>query len=359
MSRKDPMTAYVTYFVAVLMAFLPTVIVASSMGYVVARRKLMLAQDFTAANSDNSPQFNYFVMSRGGMKAIQDQIESYMKEGIWLPSIVLLALNVAGFVLATEFLRGDVSGASLSVTYTFIGAYVFNLGLIVRRLSFSDLNVQMLWRAIYRLVLATSVGLVLNAVPRLSGQPSVFFAIGFLSNVFLEVILTGAQKLADVTQKKRNDGMSLQMVRGIDYWKAQRLEEEGIEDVQNLATADVLELAVRTHYNLQTLLDWIDQAVVVVRFREKTCELENAGLNISAIDMAWASPRHRNTTSIADAIAKTLGMDPALIAAQMDGLHEDQYVKNLWTLWQTRPGYDASTEFTPHTARAVDGAMPS
>ena len=65
--------------------------------------------------------------------------------------------------------------------------------------------------------------------------------------------------------KPSTEDLPLQMVKGINIWKAYRLEEEGIENVQNLATADVTELAVRTHYNFRTLIDWIDQSLLLVR----------------------------------------------------------------------------------------------
>jgi hypothetical protein len=321
------------------LALLPTAIVESSKAYVIKRRKEMLAQDFQAANEDTSPAFRYFVTSRGGVDALQRQVEEYMTQGFWLPLSVLLALNAAGLAIATEYVHEAPGSAYGSVVYTFLGAYLFNLGVIIRRLSLSDLNAQMLWGSVNRLVLATGLCLALKNVPVLVGQPQLFFAIGFLSNLFLEALLNSAEKIASIRRTKRSDGMSLQMVRGIDFWKAHRLEEEGIEDVQNLATADVLELAVRTHYNLLTLLDWIDQAILICRFRAKTCKLEQAGLNISAVDLAWSSPRYRGDRFVAEGIAKTLGLELEFVIAQMDSLYEDQSVRNLWVLWQTRPGY--------------------
>jgi hypothetical protein len=58
-------------------------------------------------------------------------------------------------------------------------------------------------------------------------------------------------------------------VSGINLWIEYRLAEEGIENVQNLATADPITLAIHTHYNVRTLVDWIDQALLLHRLRAR------------------------------------------------------------------------------------------
>ena len=81
------------------------------------------------------------------------------------------------------------------------------------------------------------------------------------------------------------------MIGGIDLWKEYRLEEEGIENIQNLATADVKCLAIKTHYKLQTLVDWVDQAMLSFRLGEKVSILRAQGFTTSAMDFAFKSPK--------------------------------------------------------------------
>ena len=88
------------------------------------------------------------------------------------------------------------------------------------------------------------------------------------------------------------------MVKGINMWKEYRLEEEGIENVQNLATADVTELTVRTHYNFRTLVDWIDQAILLTRLTgEQVKALASQATAVSAIEFAAASPNATGNTT--------------------------------------------------------------
>jgi GNAT superfamily N-acetyltransferase len=350
---------YLEHVVSLLLAALPTIMVWSSKSYVIRRRKEMLAQDFKASNRNSSDAFDQFLASRGGIERLQRQVAEYMSDGLWFPLFALTLLNAAGFALGLLYLRDPAVGIAPfdAIIFTFLGAYLFNLGVLTRRLALSDFNAQMLWSAINGLLLSVGLCLVLGKVPGIAGHPQSFFAIGFLSNLFLEMVLNGAQVVTAVVSKKRNDGMSLQMVRGINFWKAHRLEEEGIENIQNLATADVLELVVRTHYNLMTLVDWIDQAIVISRFREATCTLEDAGLNISAIDLGWSSPAYRGESAVAESIADTLKVSRSLVTAQMNSLYEDQFVRNLWVLWQTRPGFDSANRRSQSDAPGLRAAV--
>jgi hypothetical protein len=48
----------------------------------------------------------------------------------------------------------------------------------------------------------------------------------------------------------------------INVWDNTRFYQEGIQNVQALATTDLARLAVRTPYDAQTLVDWVDQALL-------------------------------------------------------------------------------------------------
>ena len=52
---------------------------------------------------------------------------------------------------------------------------------------------------------------------------------------------------------------------GLNVFYEQRLVEEGIEDIQNLATADFVELMLHTRIPLGRLVDWVDQGLLYLR----------------------------------------------------------------------------------------------
>jgi hypothetical protein len=320
--------------------------------YLVARKQNQLEDEIKKLNGEQSDM----VESRGGISKVRDMIDSqYRWRALLLPAFVCAAMYLAGFVLGLDVIHaGDAHTVSRLfpanvltraplLLYTFIGVYLFNSGSLIRRAYLMDLSEMVFWGGIYRLLLSIGSAIALLPFEFTAHVELVFFSIGFLANAFLEWILEMAMKVAGINTTQRED-FSVRMIRGINIWKEYRLEEEGIENAQNLANADVIELAIKTHYTLRTLIDWVDQAIVVCRFGQKTKDLEAAGLNVSAIDLAWLAPEATNgNTAVAQAIATAGKMDLELVKAQLNSLYEDALVRELWTLWQTKPEFEGTT----------------
>jgi hypothetical protein len=276
--------------------------------------------------------------------------------GLLAPAAILTMLYAAGYLLCdcylfyTYFGRGgqtffsaDFLLASRPALYAFIGVYLFTLGTMVRRLYIADLNDNVFWGAINRLLLSVGLALAVMTEPtqqRFGGAIG-FFALGFIANIVLESLLYRVIRSLNFNRSKqfKRDDVPLQMVRGINIWKEYRLEEEGIESVQNLATANLLELAVRTHYNIRTLIDWIDQSIVLSRFTDEQVDtMGKNAVNISAVDLAAASPDFMGNSQASDALANLLGIDKTLMANCLNNLCADNYVRQLWFEWQSGRG---------------------
>ena len=234
---------------------------------------------------------------------------------------------------------------TLPIVMTFAGSYLFNFGMLVRRLYVLDLSDNLFWGSINRLLL--SMGIALTSAVAFSSTAGktdfhklllFFFAIPFILNKVLYAILRAGTAQAGSVLKISALGneSSLQQVGGINIWKEYRLEEEGVEDVQNLSTADVIELAVKTHYNLRTLIDWIDQGIVLTRLPGKVTKMRDAGVNISAIELAQQSPENGGSEEYVTTLANILDIKEEVMKAQMNAMFEDEYIQTLWTLWQTR-----------------------
>lgn len=267
---------------------------------------------------------------------------------IW-PPVLLTVLYLGAFALCDCYLYLRFAGgtqlwlypkdfvtASVPIFYAFVGVYLFNLGTMIRRLYLADLNEQVFWGAINRLLLSLGLALVIMKGGLANAGPLFYFSIGFLANIVLDWVLEKTLKLMDIAQPKQDD-LPLQMIKGIDIWKEYRLEEEGIENTQNLATADVLELAVKTHYSFRTLIDWIDQAMLLSRLtQDQVKALTSQAMAVSAIELAAASPENNNgDRTFATALATQLKVDPVLMAATLDRLYEDEFVRDLWQMWQS------------------------
>jgi len=217
--------------------------------------------------------------------------------------------------------------------FAVLGSYVFNIGVVVRRSFMADVTKNVFWACINRV--AFSVGLSIALYPMFSydSVPVLCFAIAFFPKLFITLIRKQTTKLLSVTETAIQE-LDLQLVQGIDVWKVERLEEEGIESIQNLATADVLSLAVKTHYPLRTIVDWMDQAILIQRFPAVFKALQQAGLPISAIEFAWMAS-HPDQSLLEIIVEKTGISGPVLLQA-ISSFAEDTAVRVLWRLWQSQ-----------------------
>lgn len=297
-----------------------------------------------------------FVKAMGGEQGIRAKIEKYYDPlGLTGPALLLVLSYALGFLLCKSYLTLALGGGSPTpftknfvmaarpFLMTFLGTYVFNLGTTVRRLYVSDLTKNIFWSGLNRLILSASLAVVISTAYKLGAAPAenvnqyfyfVFFAIPFVADVFLDHVVGMAMKAVNIKDLSVRD-LSLRWVKGINIWKEFRLEEEGIENIENLATADPIDLAVRTQYPLKTIVDWVDQAMAFDRLGEKASTLRQEGLISGAIDLAWLSPTNNNgDATTAKLIADKLVIHQQFVENLMNGLNEDSNVQNLWKLWQ-------------------------
>ena len=278
--------------------------------------------------------------------------QSFGRVNLYFPCGLLTALYIIAFIHATlyiaetcgfyasDLLPDKYSHKLLPALLAFAGAYLFNLGNLVRRIYLADIRHTVYWACVNRTVLATGLGALLGAVSDwdTSGEWLVaYFGIGFLANVYLANILKAGLQTAGMGDPSMVQTSRLTMITGINFWQESRLEEEGIDSVQALATANPVGLAVSTRYNLITLVDWIDQAILLQALGDKVKPLKDVALISGAIDFAWASPLSLDgDTAIADEVAGKLGgIEPAFVRLLMDNLYEDVRVQTLYSLWQT------------------------
>jgi hypothetical protein len=59
---------------------------------------------------------------------------------------------------------------------------------------------------------------------------------------------------------------------GLTVWHQSRLEEEDIENIPNMATADIVDLLVNTRLPAGRIVDWVDQAILLTYLRESSTE---------------------------------------------------------------------------------------
>lgn len=328
---------------------------------VLERKSEGLIADLKYLNAFDIPSIAQQFKSADDVK--KDMRVRYGYKRFTWPVLLLVFFNVVGFSIVWDILRHHFATDGSALTFqlytakfltaaelpmtAFLGVVVFNYGHMLRRLYVWDVTTQVFWTALYRTWLVLGVASVILAskalaVPAGSTVDSVnpwhieFFAIGFMVDDVLRWMLERARKRFQV-ERMKVDELPLSLIQGINFWHEFRLEEEGVENVQNLATCDIIDLAFATRYNLRTLVDWVDQAILVHRMGEKAKTLREAGFISGAIDMAWAAPENSDDDDeLAKQIAKTLGVETIYVTTLMNSLYQDAQIHMIWDMWQSK-----------------------
>ncbi|HEX2029515.1 MAG TPA: hypothetical protein VHF25_16115 [Nitriliruptorales bacterium] len=213
-------------------------------------------------------------------KSVEEQDPRVTTETVF-PVLLTTAALAAGWVavfwgedlLTTAGRAGDMQQgvASLRVllVFAFLGAYLFSIQMLVRRFFQGDLRSSAYAHVIVRLVTALLLIPVLQRVPVLN-EPLIAFAVGAFPVVGLQALMQMAARPLRVAVPSLRPSYPLHHLDGLTVWYEVRLLEEGIEDMQNLTTANLVDIILHTRVPVGRLVEWVDQAYLYTRLPPKT-----------------------------------------------------------------------------------------
>jgi hypothetical protein len=174
----------------------------------------------------------------------------------------------------------NVGGFSVNLIWAvggFVGAYLYSFLPFFQRCTRRDLPPRAFLHYALNIFLGTLGvalfgNLFLESVPGSATQLALAAAIGSVPFWLLSVVRKqGIQSLnlekIGIKKKKRGNETGrcdLCEIPGIEYDYAERLREEGIMNIQNLAFADIENLGKRTRLGRKMLYDWKDQAILML-----------------------------------------------------------------------------------------------
>jgi hypothetical protein len=151
--------------------------------------------------------------------------------------------------------------------FAFLGAYVFIVQSLIRRYFQNDLRPSAYAHAVLRIVVVLLVVVALHQVMP-GDDPRVEAAVAFVVGIFPIIALQALQRIAASTLRvvvpQLSPDYPLNQLDGLDIWYEARLLEEGIEDMQNLRTANLVDVMLHTRVPVGRLVDWVDQATLYV-----------------------------------------------------------------------------------------------
>ena len=158
------------------------------------------------------------------------------------------------------------------MTLAFLGAFIWSAQNVLYRLNAGDLAPSVYFSAGLRMVLAPVLSLMIwhlvAAVETLNALHTGFPAVAFLVGWFPDrALLFLKERTAAVFRDKHSaNSLPLGMIEGVGTFDRARLFDLGISDAQNLASANFIELVVRTAFNPGQIIDWIGQAQLYIYF---------------------------------------------------------------------------------------------
>jgi hypothetical protein len=179
-------------------------------------------------------------------------------------------------VFGRSFTPNDFELANLpsipseSFAFAFLGAYFYILQMLVRRYFQNDLKSTAYINATMRIVIVILLVWVID--PLLAGEVSqatrsaIAFTIGVFPTVgwqFLQQVLI--RKPIGLVVDSLEPKHKLGDLDGLNIWYESRMLEVGVEDMQNLATTDIVDLMLNTRIPVDRIIDWIDQAFLYLR----------------------------------------------------------------------------------------------
>jgi hypothetical protein len=291
-----------------------------------------------------------------------DRLPTREQVGAMSPVIVATLVFALGWavVLRPELLGGmDLLGGrpfsneptirASAINFGFLGAYVFITSDIVRRYFRDDIKAAAFVSAILRIITVVIMVHVVSLLPMFDGETVgsrademldiVAFGLGFFPLRGLQLLRAATVPVARrLFPAKPRHG--LDQLDGMTLWYESRFFEEGVDDLQTLTTASLVELMLRVRVPVQRLSDWIDQAVLLLHLgHDKTLIKKLRGLGIrSACDLqdAWGSQRHRERRAVIAASFESGGGAVETVLASMEGnanlWHVAQFRKHSWLL---------------------------
>ena len=190
----------------------------------------------------------------------------------------VLAVGWSAVLWDTRFVSAP-HGAWDVLKYGFIGAYAFVTGMLIRRFYQSDLRPSAYASAVMRIILVLLIVAVLHqvigntATMANHAELAVAFMIGFFPPVGIQFLQRATSKALRLAVPPITSEYPLDQLDGLNLWYEARLTEEGVEDMQNLTTMNLVDVILHTRVPPGRLVDWTDQAFLLIHL-DKTDRTE-------------------------------------------------------------------------------------
>jgi hypothetical protein len=196
------------------------------------------------------------------------QVRSESLFPVFLATAVL-AVGWSAVLWDTRFVTAP-AGAWDVLKYGFLGSYAFVTSMLIRRFFQSDLRPSAYATVVFRITLVLLIVAVLHQVMgggtavTSHAELAVAFVIGFFPLIGLQALQRVTSKALGQLVPPVTSDYPLDQLDGLNLWYEARLTEEGVEDMQNLTTMNLVDVILHTRVPPGRLVDWTDQAFLLL-----------------------------------------------------------------------------------------------
>ncbi|MGC5020785.1 hypothetical protein [Micromonospora sp. DT47] len=255
--------------------------------------ELQVASDASAGGPDGRPlrtdniyrqkfesyygrQIPRAAMRNAAATTVEDRDDYLVSSESLFPVFLATAMFAVGWAAVLWDTRFVVApaGAWDVLKYAFLGAYAFVTGMLLRRYFQSDLRPSAYASAVLRVVLVLLVVTVVHQVVGATAavvegaEMAVAFVIGFFPLVGLQFLERLTSRVLRHAVPTVAPNYPLDQLDGLNLWYEARLVEEGVEDMQNLTTMNLVDVILHTRVPTGRLVDWVDQAFLLIHLEQ-------------------------------------------------------------------------------------------
>jgi hypothetical protein len=263
------------------------------------------------------------------------------------PNFILSGMFKVSETLVSSELTAYQWNSGAAIAAGFIGAYLFTLQYLVGRVRNYELSPTSFLVAAVNILEGSFIVAVARHLTAHSQSYGEFTIIAFLLGYFPTFGITWiiermrVQNLKQVAPAayKRRFVLPTDMIDGVDMQTKFRLMEAGVQDVQNLATANPVLLYVETPYSLLTILDWIAQAQLIVALGgDAAADLRQIGVR-TIFDVSGMEAQHLTRQMVLKKVWPDLPQE--MNAKESEDLFDvlekvmsgDIHVRRLYSFW--------------------------
>jgi len=279
----------------------------------------------------------------------------YLSKDYILPLIFITVFSFLGFsvlfsnnadllLAGMELVKGKEIQAYkirslIAIGMAFLGSYLWSVQYIFRRLVTIDLPPGAFYSVGLRMIVGSfvalafhhfivalpsgKIGATVDIVPEgtlMNMLPVIAFLTGMFPQCALKYIMEYFKFTASKPEKRAEE-LPLDMIEGMTPFHKVRLSEVGIDNVQNLAQASLVELILKTPYRPRQLVDWMAQGRLCLSFKSEVKKLRKAGIR-TMLGYKIAGEEGK-----LDDIAQSTGLDPV-------------YLNNVYHIFKDNPAIE-------------------